>query len=118
MDWLLPSVLLGALAFAAVGRSLESGTWEGFVSFGGEFSDFRPCGSKEIWWLKGSGYDEELPELRKKYQELAEPYEQVYARLRGDVTKKGQYGQLGTYQRVFYVEEILEIRHKREEDCA
>ena len=41
-----------------------------------------------------------------------------YKLLRGDASRKGQYGPLGTYQRVIYVTEILDVRTKQPDDCT
>lgn len=118
MTWLIALAGLGGLLFAAVGRSLESGTWEGFFTSGRAGRTFRPCGSRASWWVKNPDFGDAADDLEQRYQEIVtQPYEQVYVRLRGDASRKGQYGPLGSYQRVVYVEEILEIREKREDDC-
>lgn len=118
MNWQVSLMALAACALAAVGRSLESGVWQGHVSFGPGGSSFRPCRSREMWWLKGRGYDDADKVLEARYHEIAErPYEQIFVRVSGEVSKKGQYGPLGTYQRVLYLEEILEIRPQQEDDC-
>jgi hypothetical protein len=110
---------LGLTALAAVGRGLESGTWEGHLNFNDTFGDFRPCKKRgEVWWVKSPGYDEETPELRQQHDEVTEySWEKSFARLRGQITRNGQYGPLGTYTRVLYVEEILEVRPRDAEDC-
>lgn len=113
-------ILLGAWMFAAIGRSLESGTWEGYASFGRAGSSFRPCGSRESWWLKSQGFSRSVEELEQRYHEMVEhPYELIYVRVRGEVSRKGQYGPLGSYQRVLYIEEVLDIRpaSEREDEC-
>jgi len=103
---------------AAVGRALESGTWEGYITFGRGSSSFSPCKSRETWWVKDKGYSRMTDSLHTQYTEIAEkPYEQVYLRLRGEVSRKGQYGPLGSYQRVVYIEEILDMHSKTEDDC-
>jgi hypothetical protein len=118
MTWLIALVGLGGLLFAAVGRSLESGTWEGFFTSGRAGRIFRPCGTRASWWVKNPDFGDAADELETRYQEIAtQPYEQIYVRLRGEASRKGQYGPLGSYQRVVYVEEILEVREKREDDC-
>jgi hypothetical protein len=120
MIWSVLSLgLLIVSMFAAVGRSLESGEWEGFATFGRSGDTFRPCGSRETWWAKNKGFTKTLEKLKSQYSAIAQhPYEQVYVRIGGEISKKGQYGPLGSYQRVLYVEEILEVRAKQETDCA
>jgi hypothetical protein len=118
MTWFIALVGLGGLLLAAVGRSLESGTWEGFFTSGRAGRIFRPCRSRASWWVKNPDFGDAADELDQRYQALVtQPYQQVYVRLRGDVSRKGQYGPLGSYQRVVYVDEILEIREKQDDDC-
>lgn len=116
--WLLASIGLGGLVFSAIGRSLESGTWDGFFTAGKAGRIFRPCGTRASWWVQNPAFEKRADELEERYLEIAsKPYEQVYVRFSGEVSRKGQYGPLGSYQRVVYVEEILEIREKQAGDC-
>ena len=120
--WIGSAIVMAGTALAAVGKPMDTGVWEGFVNFGSKetVANFRKCNSKEIWWLRGKQYSDTAEEMRKRHAELtSSPYDQVYARLRGEVSKnKGQFGPLGTYHRVFYVTEIIEMREKRPTDCA
>jgi hypothetical protein len=110
---------LVCVSLAAIGRSLESGTWEGFFTSGRAGRIFRPCGTRSTWWVQNPAFEDTADELDRRYEELASrPYEQVYVRFRGEASRKGQYGPLGSYQRVVYVQEILEIRESREGDCS
>ena len=60
-----------------------------------------------------------IENLETQYKDVIEkPYDQVYVRLRGDASRKGQYGPLGSYQRVIYVTEVLDIRAKQPNDCS
>jgi hypothetical protein len=117
--WLVYISGLLVSAFLAVGRSLESGVWEGFISMGHAGNTFRPCSSRETWWLKDQGFSNIIEGLERQYTAVIEkPYEQVYVKLRGEASRKGQYGPLGSYQRVIYVTEVLDIRAKQPDDCA
>jgi hypothetical protein len=110
---------LVCVSLAAIGRSLESGTWEGFFTSGRAGRIFRPCGTRSTWWVQNPAFEDTADELDRRYEEIASrPYEQVYVRFRGEASRKGQYGPLGSYQRVVYVQEILEIRESREGDCS
>ena len=114
------AIVVGLLlsSLAAVGRSLESGVWEGFISMGRAGNTFRPCKSRETWWLKDQGFTSMVDKLETRYNEVIEkPYDQVYVRLRGEASRKGQYGPLGSYQRVMYVTEILDLRMRQPDDC-
>jgi len=114
----LACVLLFVMTFFAVGRSLESGEWEGFVTLGSGGDSFRPCGSRETWWVKSKGFTKTLEKLKMQYKQVAErPYDPVYLSISGEVSKKGQFGPLGSYQRVIYIVEVLEIRPAKDDDC-
>ncbi len=111
-------VLLAIGSLAAIGKSAATGVWEGHLSFGSGEGNFHPCNSRETWWVRDQGYSRMVSSLYEQYQQIAtHPYERVYARVRGRVSKRGQYGRLGSYQRVLYVEEILEVRPREERDC-
>lgn len=119
MHWITALGCLAIWMFTAVGRALESGTWEGYVTFGRGSSNFTPCKTRESWWVKDKGFTKITDKLQEQYAQIAEkPYAQVYVRLRGEVSRKGQYGPLGSYQRVVYIEEILDIHEKTEDDCT
>ncbi|MBN2007552.1 MAG: hypothetical protein JXA21_29670 [Anaerolineae bacterium] len=110
--------LLGWLMVAAVGRSLESGEWEGFLTFGRGTESFKPCGSREVWWVRSSGFSTIIDQLKEQYDQVAAtPYDLVFVRISGDVSKKGQFGPLGSYQRVVYIKEIHEVRERQDSDC-
>ena len=118
MHWITSLAWLGVFALTAVGRTLESGVWEGHVIFGRGGNSFNPCGSKETWWVKSKGFSKTAEKLQEDYNRIAQkPYELVYVRVSGDVSRKGQYGRLGSYQRVLYIEEVLDIRPKKYDDC-
>lgn len=118
MHWITSLACLGVFALTAVGRTLESGVWEGHVTMGRGGSSFNPCGSKETWWVKSKGFSKTAEKLQEDYNRIAQkPYELVYVRVSGDVSRKGQYGRLGSYQRVLYIEDVLEIRPKQDTDC-
>jgi hypothetical protein len=118
MHWITSLTCLGFFALAAVGRSLESGVWEGHVTFGRGGNSFTPCGLKETWWVKSKGFSRTAEKLQEQYNGLVQkPYEPVYVRISGEVSRKGQYGRLGSYQRVIYIEEVLDIHPKTEQDC-
>ncbi len=112
--------LLPAIAFlfaggcAIVDNEVSDGL-PGYVSFGFEDSSFYPCNSSERWWLNepsSLGIDE-------RYDAIASnPYEHVYARLRGSRSPRGKYGHLGAYQREFTVSEVVEMRKPAEGDCT
>jgi hypothetical protein len=119
MGWVFALMGLVGLSFAAIGRSMESGTWEGFFTAGRAGRNFRPCGTRASWWVQNPAFAETADELEQRYEQIvSRPYEQIYVRFRGEASRKGQYGPLGSYQRVVYVQEILELREKQDGDCA
>jgi hypothetical protein len=119
MIGLLALIGLGIVAFTVIGRPMKSGTWEGLLNYVADTAVFRPCSPRETWWAKGKRYTDIGDEIKKRHAEIADsPYDTIYARFRGHINKnKGQYGPLGTYHRVLYVSEIIEIRERRSDDC-
>jgi len=93
--------------------SLEGRTlWRGHVSFGFETSEFRPCGSKERWWVVSSA------DLQKRYtQATARMYESAYVVLRGIPSARGTYGHLGSYARELRVRSVVTLRGVQKDDC-
>jgi hypothetical protein len=63
-----------------------------------ERSDFRPAGSKEVWWLTHDAATKGLLDGC------------VYVVVRGTLSPKGRYGHLGAYDREISALEILESR--------
>ena len=106
-------LLCSSVGGQAQNSALEGRTlWRGYVSFGFETSEFRPCGSKEQWWVLSTR------DLSARYKKLsANMYSPVFVRLRGVPTKLGQYGHLGAYQRQFEVTAVLESRPPKSDDC-
>lgn len=119
LKWLFYAVAFKKLIFGVIGRPMKEGTWDGFVNYIAGTASFRPCSPRETWWLKGKRYSTIGDKIKREHDRLTEsPYDKIYARLRGKINKtKGQYGPLGTYHRVFYVTEILEIRPREKKDC-
>lgn len=119
MTWLFALIGVVGLSFAAIGRSLESGTWEGFFTAGRAGRIFHPCGTRASWWVQNPAFENTADDLERRYEEIiSRPYEQIFVRVRGEASRKGQYGPLGSYQRVVYIQEILEVREKQDSDCV
>lgn len=115
-------LLLLGLALTTPSCALLDGngehTYEGFYNAGFEVSAFIPCGSEEAWWITFHGNSSAGQEFSDRYAQLIdEEYEPIYVRLRGVRSDKGAYGHLGGYAREFELLEVIEMRHRREDDC-
>ncbi|HSJ24699.1 MAG TPA: hypothetical protein VK929_08540 [Longimicrobiales bacterium] len=78
--------------------------FRGLYSAGFEEESFRPCDSRERWWVANPA------ELGRQYQELgAHPYEPVLAVILGDTSRAGPAGHLGLYQRYVRVHAVVRI---------
>ncbi len=97
---------------------LSAGTYEGFYAWGFETNSFKPCQNlDEDWWVI-AGNRTEVDSLISSYQAITDQdYEDVFVRLVGDPSKKGEYGHLGGSEREFELEEIIEIRKAESSDC-
>lgn len=91
--------------------------YEGFYTFGWEINDFRPCNREEDWWVTGK--KNTLGELRERYAKVVQENKggRVYVRLRGNPSGKGDFGHLGSSDRAFDLNEVIEVRAAVEEDC-
>ena len=89
---------------------------EGLLTFGfygqGSISSFLPCGHQEAWWVVAP------EELTQRYAGLQiGPGESAYARLRGDRSDRGHYGNLDAYRYEFEVRDVVALRRADPRDC-
>lgn len=112
MKRLLIGCLMVFLLVGCGGREADEGVYEGFLAFGFETSSFVPCATEENWWV--------IPNQQTSdgYTAVSQqPYQAVFARLKGDVSEVGTFGHLGQYNREFTIREVVEIRPAGAEDC-
>ena len=124
-------ILLGLLllAFAAgcellpeadTPRRLPDGDatqFEGFFAQGFEDSTFQPCGSDESWWATGEA--DAMRTLAEGYLDAGERigYAPVFARVQATLSPPGSYGNFDKFERALTIEEVLEVRPARPDDC-
>ncbi len=89
--------------------------YEGSFTYGFEVIAFKPCHSDEVWWLNGEAAA--LKELRTQYEALNKRMQPVHVTLRGLISERGFYGHLGSYQREFYLQAVLDVRDIQPDDC-
>jgi len=100
------------------GDDLSAGTYEGHFAWGFETNDFQPCLELGEHWGITAGDRTAVDSLLSTYRSIADKdYEKVFVRLKGDPSKKGEYGHMGTNVREFKLEEIIEIRKTEPADC-
>ena len=112
MRWLLMGCLMVLLLVGCGAEEVDDWVYDGFLAFGFETSSFVPCNSEENWWV--------IPNQQTSdgYTAVSQqPYQAVFARLKGDVSESGMYGHLGQYDREFTVREVVEIRPAGAGDC-
>ena len=68
-----------------------------------------------MWWLNGEGAA--LKDLRTQYEALNKRMQPVHVKLRGLTSERGFYGHLGSYQREFYLQAVLDVRDIQADDC-
>ena len=110
-----PFALLPLLAGCSL-LGAEEGTFEGLVAYGFEMSGFTPCDREEDWWVTGPASGE----LFERYTGVVEPgseYAPAYARVRGEISRRGEYGHVGAYDREIEVLEVLEVRAADAAEC-
>ena len=89
--------------------------YEGSFTYGFEVIAFKPCNSDEVWWLNGEVAA--LKALRTQYEALNKRMQPVHVKLRGLISERGFYGHLGSYQREFYLQAVLDVRDIQADDC-
>lgn len=93
------------------------GVVEGLYVYGHEVRTFQPCGTHRVLWLQGA--EDLLTTLKESHQVLtALPYEEVFVRLRGDELPAAAEGFAADYDGIWLVEEVLEIRKRKDGDCG
>lgn len=85
--------------------------FEGRYSWGFEESAFAPCGREERWWVVDDSA------LVARHRELVDAYEPVFARVYGELSARGRYGQGGQYPRELRVTRVVTVRKARADDC-
>jgi hypothetical protein len=96
---ILPLLLLASSApGAAIARDMGEPTREfaGVYELGFERQTFRPCGSRETWWVGIAP-----AELQTGYGT------REFVRVRGTVGKRGGYGHLARYPRQIIITEVV-----------
>ena len=94
--------------------ALPDGSFQGHYSAGFEVSAFRPCGADESWWTSG----DLQPVFDAMPDSVPVGYGTVFVHWRGDLSGKGQYGHLGSYERELTVTQVLEAREPAANDCT
>ena len=107
--WLATLLLVGG----CTAPSTPPARYAGYYAMGFEEDAFYPCEQSEGWWVT------EAPELRRRYSQLAsEPYQRLYAVVRGKLSAPGHYGHLGRYTHELAIGEVIELRAPQPGDCA
>lgn len=124
----IPPLLL-LLAFAAGCELLPDGDapnvfpearpaeFEGFFAQGFEDSTFEPCRRDERWWVTGDTTALRL--LSQGYLDAGQQagFAPVFARVQGTLSPPGSYGNFDTFERALAIDEVLEVRAARPDDC-
>jgi len=103
------AVLALSLVLSACGEG-ETGVFRGVFFYGFETSDFRVCGSNEIWWASGN--------LKPLIDVTPAPGSRgVYAEIQGELSPPGSYGHLGMYPREIEIRKVRRVLAVAEADC-
>ena len=88
----------------------------GHYTYGHEVNSFRACGTKQVFWVKGS--NETLELMAKKYNALAtKPYDDVFVEIMGDFDSNASYGFAMDYDGQIHVMKLVNMKHKYATDC-
>ena len=108
-------------AIIATGCAKTTSEYAGLYLAGFEMSAFSPCDGDEIWWLDTSAdinkqFWDQIEALRNdfitEYKLDPELYisPNYFLRASGLLSKRGQYGHLGAYDRAFTVTEYSKLK--------
>jgi uncharacterized membrane protein len=102
-------LLMGVAFLATLSCQRNAGSeaqiFEGLATFGHEVRSFRPCGAeKSFWAIDSTGV---LWELHGELAPGAEPYEEVFARVRGHLGPPPTEGFGASYEGTLVVKEVL-----------
>ena len=94
----------------------------GRYEYGWEKSSFRPCGSRDHWWVvpQDSVVAQQLRVTTKAAREGRQSTPDqglLFARFRGDTSGIGKYGHLARYRREFRLSEVIEFRDSIPTEC-
>ncbi|SQD80723.1 hypothetical protein [Moritella yayanosii] len=88
----------------------------GHYTYGHEVNSFRPCRTKQDFWVIGSNDILEL--MAKKYSALAtKPYDEVFVEITGDVESKASDGFAMDYDGQIRVTKLVLMKKKHATDC-
>jgi len=88
----------------------------GHYTYGHEVNSFRPCGEKQVFWVKGS--NEILELMTKKYSALAtKPYDEVFVEIKGGFESKASDGFAKDYDGQINILALVQMKNKQAADC-
>ena len=113
----LRSLFLPLLALLPLSAAADKGDRRvsGYYTVGWEEQSFRPCGSRERWWVSNPG------PMMGPYRDLVEgDWGTIFVTVRVDLTDEGNWGHIGAYRRAMAVTELLDARRPSPErdDCS
>lgn len=114
MRILIASTLLTVFAACASARKApyESRPLRGIFRHGWELQSFRPCGSREDWWVADAA------DLRPRAERAGlDPDGPLLVEVRASVSPPGRFGHLGGYVRQIGVNEVLHVEVARVGRC-
>lgn len=114
MRILIASTLITIAAACASARNAayEPRPLRGIYRHGWEVQSFRPCGSREDWWVGNEA------DLRPRAERAGlNPDGPLLVEVRASVSPPGRFGHLGGYSRQIGVEEVLRVEAARAGHC-
>ncbi|OLQ90109.1 hypothetical protein BIY22_03635 [Vibrio panuliri] len=93
--------------------------YEGYFTYGSEVSDFRSCGTNEIYWLNGEQKQMEAIEQMslEKARNVGEPYQQIYVLFSGFAENREPIGFEEQTDGLIYMTELIESSSQSKESC-
>ncbi|MEG3223812.1 hypothetical protein PD716_24745 [Vibrio gigantis] len=112
----IPFIALLAVSGCSVSKNQ---LYEGYFTYGSEVSDFRFCGSNEIFWLNGEQKQMKVIEQASlaKAQRFGEPYQEIYVLFSGFAENREPVGFEEETDGLIYMSELIKSSVQMTESC-
>ena len=93
--------------------------YEGYFTYGSEVSDFRSCGTNEIFWLNGEHKQMEVIEQAslEKAIKVGEPYQEIYVLFSGFAENRKPVGFEEETNGLIYMTKLIKSSSQLTESC-
>ena len=112
---------LAIVAAVACGACTSDSAVRGRLYWGHEVRSFQPCGSQNVYWVRGS--EQALRPMRERSESLraarGEPYPPLYIEAVGEIdTESKREGFAQDYDGLFHLREVTRVSDAVPKECG